>query len=59
MIRATLFLFLLAALSGCDVEGHYHVDHPLCYDLAPGRRLSRGELSALEHALEHRLLGLQ
>ena len=56
MIRATLFLFLLAALSGCDVEGHYHLDHPLCYDLAPGRRLSRGELSALEHALEHRLL---
>ncbi len=56
MKRTTLFLLLLAVLSGCIVEDHYHADHPLCYDLASGRRLSRSELSALEHALEHRLL---
>ena len=54
--KAILLPVLLAALTGCDVAGHYHADHPLCYDLAPGRRLTRGELSALEHALEHRLL---
>ena len=33
MKRAALFLFLLAALNGCDVDDHYHADHPLCYDL--------------------------
>ena len=56
MKRATLFMLLVAALSGCVVEDHYHVYHPVCYDLAPGRRLTRGELSALEHSLERRLL---
>ena len=56
MKRATLFLLLLAALNGCNVGDHYHADDPLCYDLAPGRRLFKSELSALEHALEHRLL---
>ena len=55
MKQATLCLLLLAALSGCD-GAYHHADYPLCYDLAPGRRLSAGELSALEHALEHRLL---
>lgn len=55
MKRATFFLFLLAVLSGCVVEDDHLAGHPLCYDLASGRRLSRGELSALEHALEHRL----
>ena len=55
MKMVVFFLFILTALSGCDVEDHYHGGYPLCYDLAPGRRLSRGELSALEHALEHRL----
>lgn len=56
MKRAMLFLFLLAAPIGCVVEDHHRARHPLCYDLAPGRRLSGGELRALEHALEHRLL---
>ena len=56
MKRATLCLFLLATLNGCDGEyHHHHADSPLCYDLDPGRRLSAGELSALEHALDHRL----
>ena len=56
MKRATLFLSLLAVLNSCVVEDHYHADYPLCYDLSPGRRLSRGELSDLERALERRLL---
>ena len=53
--KATLLLFTLAVLSGCDVEDHYHAEHPQCHDLAPGRRLTRGELHDLEHALERRL----
>ena len=56
MKRATILLFLLALLSGCIAEDHYHAGHPLCYDLAPGRPLSRGELSDLEHSLDRRLL---
>ena len=51
----TLLLFVVAVLSGCVADDHYHTGYPLCYDLAPGRRLSRGELNALEHSLEHRL----
>ena len=56
MRKATLLLFLLTALSGCYVEDHYYADRHQCYDLAPGRRLTRGELNDLEHALERRLL---
>ncbi|MCY4376760.1 MAG: hypothetical protein OXC31_23650 [Spirochaetaceae bacterium] len=55
MKKTTLLLFVVAVLSGCVAEDHYHTGYPLCYDLAPGRRLSRGELNALEHSLEHRL----
>ena len=53
--KATLLLLLLAALTGCDMDDHYHGHYPICYDLEPGRRLTGGELHALEHALERRL----
>ena len=56
MKGTTLFFLLLAVLNGCVVEERYHADYPLCYDLVPGRRLSRSELRDLEHALERRLL---
>ncbi len=55
MKHTTLCLFLLTVLSGCETAHHDHTA-PLCYDVAPGRRLSGYELSKLEHALEHRLL---
>ena len=53
--RAIILSVLLAALSGCEVSDHYHDHYPICYDLEPGRRLSRGELHALEDSLERRL----
>ena len=55
MKRIVLSLVFLLVLSGCDVDDYYHAGYPVCYDLAPGRRLSRSELVALEHALEQRL----
>ena len=53
--KGALALALLAALTGCDVDDNYHDHYPVCYDLEPGRRLSRGELHALEDSLERRL----
>ena len=51
--RAIFLVFLLAGLSGCVVDDHHH-HYPVCYDLAPGRLLTSGELHALEDALEYR-----
>ena len=55
MKRSTLLLclFVLAILSGCDAANFFQ--DPQCYDLAPGRRLTRAELSDLEEALDDRL----
>ena len=52
--RAIVLAVLLAALGGCAVDAHHH-HYPVCYDLAPGRLLTSGELHALEDALDYRL----
>ena len=56
MNSRTFLLLMLTALCGCDVHDHYYAGHPQCRDLAPGRRLTRGELHDVEHALDRRLL---
>jgi len=54
--KAIVLAVMLAAAGGCVVDGHHYHDHPVCYDLAPGRLLTSGELHALEDALDYRLL---